>query len=50
MHARRGNVLVTKTLYETDKNPYINCLGREILENIGLCFRIISITVKIGLI
>ena len=50
MHARRDNVLVTKTLYETDKNPYIKCFGREILENIGLCFRIISITVKIGLI
>ena len=44
MHARKANGLFTKIL--TDNNPYINCFGRAVLENIDLSFQITSYIVN----
>ena len=41
MHSRRDNIIFTKTLYETDINPYVNCFHWPILRNRDLRFFIL---------
>ena len=41
MHSRLDNIIFTKTLYETDINPYVNCFHWPIPGNRDLRFFIL---------